>query len=183
MFKGSLLGVEGRAGSTGEPSLDGRVFDLLSRREHPQGARPASAWRANRPRAWCRTGRGRLTSAADRRPPRRQREGARSRGRAFRLKIVYKSLVQTAAAWFRSLPHRNHGCRIATRRAARGYRAGHSGAIAAHELGDKPKLTEDQRREATRRRDTGEFIRSMARSYNVNSSTISRLTSERDYVS
>jgi len=43
-------------------------------------------------------------------------------------------------------------------------------------LGRKPKLTLHQRREAIRRRDNGEGVRDIARSYNVSHSTISRLT-------
>src|SRR6266700_4990357 len=43
-------------------------------------------------------------------------------------------------------------------------------------LGRKPKLTPHQQHEAIQRRDKGESIRSIARSYNVNPSTISRLT-------
>jgi DNA invertase Pin-like site-specific DNA recombinase len=43
-------------------------------------------------------------------------------------------------------------------------------------LGRKPKLTLHQRREAIKRRDSGEPIRDIARSYNVHNSTISRLT-------
>jgi DNA invertase Pin-like site-specific DNA recombinase len=43
-------------------------------------------------------------------------------------------------------------------------------------LGRKPKLTPHQQHEAIQRRDQGELIRSIARSYNVNPSTISRLT-------
>jgi DNA invertase Pin-like site-specific DNA recombinase len=43
-------------------------------------------------------------------------------------------------------------------------------------LGRKPKLTPHQQHEAIQRRDRGESIRSIARSYNVNPSTISRLT-------
>jgi DNA invertase Pin-like site-specific DNA recombinase len=42
-------------------------------------------------------------------------------------------------------------------------------------LGRKPKLTPHQRREALKRRDRGERVREIARSYNVNASTISRL--------
>jgi DNA invertase Pin-like site-specific DNA recombinase len=43
-------------------------------------------------------------------------------------------------------------------------------------LGRKPKLTPHQKREAIRRRDDeGETVREIARSYNVNASTISRL--------
>jgi DNA invertase Pin-like site-specific DNA recombinase len=42
-------------------------------------------------------------------------------------------------------------------------------------LGRKPKLTEHQRREAIRRREEGERVRDIARSYNVSHSTISRL--------
>src|SRR4051794_15834181 len=44
-------------------------------------------------------------------------------------------------------------------------------------LGRKPKLTEHQKREAIRRRDHGEPVREIARSYNVSHSTISRLSS------
>jgi len=43
-------------------------------------------------------------------------------------------------------------------------------------LGRKPKLTPHQQHEAIQRRDNGESIRSIARSYNVHASTISRLT-------
>jgi DNA invertase Pin-like site-specific DNA recombinase len=44
-------------------------------------------------------------------------------------------------------------------------------------LGRPPKLTENQRREAIRRRDRdGEPVREIARSFNVHHSTISRLT-------
>src|SRR6516165_8575709 len=43
-------------------------------------------------------------------------------------------------------------------------------------LGRKPKLTLHQRREAIKRRESGEPIRDIARSYNVHNSTISRLT-------
>jgi DNA invertase Pin-like site-specific DNA recombinase len=43
-------------------------------------------------------------------------------------------------------------------------------------LGRKPKLTEHQKQEAIRCRDQGEAICQIARSYNVNPSTISRLT-------
>ena len=43
------------------------------------------------------------------------------------------------------------------------------------EMGRKPKLTPHQQREAMKRRDTGETQRSVARSYNVNRATISRL--------
>jgi DNA invertase Pin-like site-specific DNA recombinase len=43
-------------------------------------------------------------------------------------------------------------------------------------LGRKPKLTLHQQREAIRRRESGEPIRDIARSYNVHNSTISRLT-------
>jgi DNA invertase Pin-like site-specific DNA recombinase len=42
-------------------------------------------------------------------------------------------------------------------------------------LGRKPKLTPHQRREAIKRRDAGEPVREVARSYNVHGSTISRL--------
>jgi DNA invertase Pin-like site-specific DNA recombinase len=42
-------------------------------------------------------------------------------------------------------------------------------------LGRKPKLTDHQRSEAIRRRDAGEPLGSIARSYNVSPSTISRL--------
>jgi DNA invertase Pin-like site-specific DNA recombinase len=44
------------------------------------------------------------------------------------------------------------------------------------EFGRKPKLTEHQTREAIRRRNRdGESVREIARSYNINHSTISRL--------
>ena len=43
-------------------------------------------------------------------------------------------------------------------------------------MGRKPKLTPHQRNEALKRRDDGEPIREIARSYNVHNSTISRLT-------
>ena len=43
-------------------------------------------------------------------------------------------------------------------------------------LGEKPKLTPHQQHEAIRRRDSGESSRSIARGYNVNPRTISRLT-------
>ncbi|HTT82165.1 MAG TPA: recombinase family protein [Rhizomicrobium sp.] len=42
-------------------------------------------------------------------------------------------------------------------------------------MGRKPKLTVHQQREAGRRRDKGEAVREIARSYNVSHSTISRL--------
>jgi DNA invertase Pin-like site-specific DNA recombinase len=43
-------------------------------------------------------------------------------------------------------------------------------------LGRKPKLTPHQQREAVQRRDRGETLGDIARSYNVSPSTISRLT-------
>jgi len=43
-------------------------------------------------------------------------------------------------------------------------------------MGRKPKLTPHQRNEAQKRRDNGEPIREIARSYNVHNSTISRLS-------
>lgn len=43
-------------------------------------------------------------------------------------------------------------------------------------LGRKPKLTAHQRREALSRREQGETLTAIARSYNVSHSTISRLT-------
>jgi DNA invertase Pin-like site-specific DNA recombinase len=43
-------------------------------------------------------------------------------------------------------------------------------------LGRKPKLTPHQRREAIQRRDRGESLGDIARTYNVSPSTISRLT-------
>jgi DNA invertase Pin-like site-specific DNA recombinase len=43
-------------------------------------------------------------------------------------------------------------------------------------LGRRPKLTPHQKQEAIRRRDQGEAVREIARSYNVSASTISRLT-------
>ena len=42
-------------------------------------------------------------------------------------------------------------------------------------LGRKPKLTPHQQREAIKRRDKGEPMREIGRSYNVSHSTISRL--------
>ena len=42
-------------------------------------------------------------------------------------------------------------------------------------MGRKPKLTPHQRAEAVKRRDAGEPIREIARTYNVHNSTISRL--------
>jgi DNA invertase Pin-like site-specific DNA recombinase len=43
-------------------------------------------------------------------------------------------------------------------------------------MGRKPKLTPHQRHEAIKRRDQGEPVREIGRSYNVSHSTISRLT-------
>ena len=43
-------------------------------------------------------------------------------------------------------------------------------------MGRKPKLTLHQRQEALRRRNAGEAVREIARSYNVSHSTISRLS-------
>jgi DNA invertase Pin-like site-specific DNA recombinase len=43
-------------------------------------------------------------------------------------------------------------------------------------MGRRPKLTPRQQQEARRRREGGEPIRDIARSYNVHNSTISRLT-------
>src|SRR5271165_4046136 len=43
-------------------------------------------------------------------------------------------------------------------------------------MGRKPKLTPHQRKEALKRRDEGEPVREIARSYNVHNSTISRLS-------
>jgi hypothetical protein len=42
-------------------------------------------------------------------------------------------------------------------------------------MGRRPKLTIDQRREAIARREAGEILTDIARSYNVSHSTISRL--------
>lgn len=47
-------------------------------------------------------------------------------------------------------------------------------------LGRKPKLTAHQQREAMKRRDAGEPMREIARSYAVSHSTISRLSVERE---
>ena len=47
---------------------------------------------------------------------------------------------------------------------------------AGKSLGRKPKLTPHQKEEAIRRRDEGESVRAIARTYNVNPNTISRLT-------
>lgn len=43
-------------------------------------------------------------------------------------------------------------------------------------MGRKPKLTDHQKGEAIRRREAGETVREIARSYNVSHSTISRLS-------
>ena len=43
-------------------------------------------------------------------------------------------------------------------------------------MGRKPKLTDHQKHEAIRRRDKGELVREIARTFNVSHSTISRLT-------
>jgi DNA invertase Pin-like site-specific DNA recombinase len=43
-------------------------------------------------------------------------------------------------------------------------------------LGRRPKLTPHQQQEARQRKQSGEAIRDIARSYNVHNSTISRLT-------
>jgi DNA invertase Pin-like site-specific DNA recombinase len=43
-------------------------------------------------------------------------------------------------------------------------------------MGRRPKLTDHQKREAIKRRDAGEPMREIARTYNVSHSTISRLT-------
>ena len=43
-------------------------------------------------------------------------------------------------------------------------------------LGRKPKLTAHQQKEAIKRRDAGEAVIDIARSYNVHHSTISRLS-------
>ena len=42
-------------------------------------------------------------------------------------------------------------------------------------MGRKPKLTPHQQREAIKRRDNGEAVREIARSFNVHHATISRL--------
>ena len=53
---------------------------------------------------------------------------------------------------------------------------GRSRAVARGvKLGRKPKLTPHQMKEAIKRRDSGEAVREIARSYNVHHSTISRL--------
>jgi len=43
-------------------------------------------------------------------------------------------------------------------------------------MGRKPKLTTHQKQEILRRKENGEAVREIARSYNVHNSTISRLT-------
>ena len=43
-------------------------------------------------------------------------------------------------------------------------------------MGRKPKLTPHQQREAMKRRDSGEPVREIARSFNVHHATISRLS-------
>jgi DNA invertase Pin-like site-specific DNA recombinase len=45
-------------------------------------------------------------------------------------------------------------------------------------LGRKPKLTPHQQQEARRRKEIGEPIRDIARSYNVHNSTISRISAQ-----
>ena len=47
---------------------------------------------------------------------------------------------------------------------------------AGKSLGRKSKLTSHQKKEAIRRRDQGEGVRGIARTYNLSPSTISRLT-------
>jgi DNA invertase Pin-like site-specific DNA recombinase len=47
---------------------------------------------------------------------------------------------------------------------------------AGKSLGRTPKLTAHQKQEAIRRRDQGDAVRAIARSYNVSASPISRLT-------
>ena len=47
---------------------------------------------------------------------------------------------------------------------------------AGKSLGRKPKLTPHQKEQAIRRRDEGQSVRAIARTYNVSASTISRLT-------
>jgi IS30 family transposase len=42
-------------------------------------------------------------------------------------------------------------------------------------MGRKPKMTPQQRKEALKRRDAGEPMRDIAKSFNVSHSTISRL--------
>jgi DNA invertase Pin-like site-specific DNA recombinase len=46
----------------------------------------------------------------------------------------------------------------------------------ALKLGSEPKLTNHQKREAIKRRDAGEPVLEIARTYNISHSTISRLT-------
>jgi DNA invertase Pin-like site-specific DNA recombinase len=54
---------------------------------------------------------------------------------------------------------------------------GHTRASARGvKMGRKPKLTPHQRKEALRRKQEGEAVREIARSYIVHNSTISRLT-------
>ena len=50
-----------------------------------------------------------------------------------------------------------------------------SGKARGVRMGRKPKLTPHQQREAINRRDGGEPVRDIARTYNVHNSTISRL--------
>jgi DNA invertase Pin-like site-specific DNA recombinase len=52
------------------------------------------------------------------------------------------------------------------------------GAARGVKMGRKPKLTPHQRREALRRKESGETVREIARSYNVYNSTISRLSND-----
>jgi hypothetical protein len=49
-------------------------------------------------------------------------------------------------------------------------------AVAWRELGRKPNLTPHEMKEAIKRRDDGETVREVARSYNVSHCAISRLT-------
>jgi hypothetical protein len=55
-------------------------------------------------------------------------------------------------------------------------RAVHSGAVATHELGRKPKLTPHQQWEAISPPRPSETLSDIARRYNVHPTTISRLT-------
>jgi DNA invertase Pin-like site-specific DNA recombinase len=51
-----------------------------------------------------------------------------------------------------------------------------SGRRRGVKMGRKPKLTPHQRQEILRRKESGEAVREIARSYNVHNSTISRLS-------
>ena len=77
-----------------------------------------------------------------------------------------------ATIWMRTLSHLDCRAAIRTRTGEGRERAKARGVV----LGRKPKLTGHQRREAIARREAGEVLTDIARSYNVSHSTISRLS-------